>query len=990
MVQAMNHGIAPATLHVTKPSRQIQWHGSGVELLTKPRPWPQHLSRDGEQLKPRRAAVSSLGIGGTNSHVILEQAPPHHSASKSEDSAEEKKASAFPWLVSGADEAALRAKARSLLPLAEKATEKEAVNIAFSLATTRSALQHRAAVFPPSLSGLMALAHGQLHPDLVTSATKGRVAFLFSGQGSRSAISPSVLHELSVAFPTFSCSFQEACDELDRHLECPLQTALSSPMGSRTDFAQASLFAFEVAMFRLLESFNIRPDAMTGHSLGEIIAAHVAGYLSLHEAAMIVATRGRLMAALPGNGSMVSLSATQDEVTAELATRCYEAGTVTIAAINSPNAVVVSGTKDAVTTVADRFRSLGRRVKILPNVNHAFHSPLMVPILEDLGRLLVASMSEISDRKLTTIPLVSSVTGTRIEAEALRSPKHWVQHVREPVRFADALQTLQQGERSSVFLEVGPSAVLAPHVSGHNTVVGTTGSTVDKLLAAVGQLWARGVPVDWQAVFQGSGARAVDLPVYAFQRRRYWLDPPRRSSSCVLTPSSSSPSTSTPSCETDDTCHGEMNAAETWLNELIRVSPENHHDVLLDLLRAEVAAVLGFSGRQDVPERSLAELGFDSFTSALLTNRLRALTGIQSLPVTLALDCDDLPAVVQYVAARLHEPESQPFQLSRAPKSADSIANGHHAQRNGSNTPSSGIVHSKCGPTGPDLLQGLAALHKRLCQLGQYTAAAGLLVSASAVLPTFTFQSGGSLSSIRAVTPQHLTTGHPGASTLPLVCIAPFFPPVVIEGTSMGSVYSFLASEMRGKRDVFELHHPEGPAIPADLDTLAAVHAATIREHFGDDGPILLAGYSAGGVVAHAVASKLGPKQVAGLILIDTYLDMKRDAPDWLHALPGEALIARAAGGFDGVALARVGGYFKLLEQQLMELPSDVATLFLRALHPSQNMPKDGWRASWLRADRVVDVPGSHLEMLEKRHAPAVVEEIQRWVRGCAGELGAG
>lgn len=1743
MVQAIRHGVAPASLHITEPSRHIEWKGSGVELLTKAKQWPVLPCENNGATRPRRAAVSSFGIGGTNAHMILEQPVEHehrrtlnYSGQPVLPDALTKTSWTFPWLLSGADKAGLCAQAQALLA-AKALHNQNHADIAFSLATTRSALRFRAAV-TPNLGGdyqaaLTALAQDRPHPDIEmelssghASPAKPRLAFLFSGQGSRLP-SKSSVEELCASFPVFSKAFRTACDELDRHLELPLTTTLMDSEGDggdgqlhRTDFAQAILFAFEVAMFRLIESFNIHPDYVAGHSLGEIVAAHVSGALSLRYAANLVAARGKLMAALPSNGVMVSISASEEDVAAELSRRKSDIpeSTAIIAAVNSQRSVVVSGTKGAVMAIADTFAGLGRRVAPLRNVKHAFHSPMMNPILADLEKALI--QPEESEGELA-IPLVSSITGRRTGAAELRSTNHWTRHVSQPVRFADAVSELQK-EDVSVFIEVGPSAILSPHVPG--TIA--TSSHVNKLLGALGRLWARGVQVDWRAVFEGAGACVIDLPVYPFQRRRYWLNPPkpvavqpddngslghgvllsvatipgtrkiicsgylsmakqpwlrdhvvsgqiiipaavfiemamRASRECTMTndlmvleecafvaplvldlnakegiqvqvligepekqgkrsvdiysrpkgaathhewtrhatgffklallsssrgagsisanksvsngnsnrdedqlpdvsraytaladagisygpsfqcvraiwypytdgqdekelrayiespqiqnkmfalhptlldaalhtsllakldttagnlrlpflvrgvqlfaastsgpiiarirqldenrfsvsltdksrgllvaelsevltrervePVAAGPTGDLYRLEWTDIAHkppaeqyvenshdaddifrvqgaGDLGAAvaqdtventihravaevlsvvqkwsadkayaggrlvivtqrasidsepdvvaaavwgfvrsaqaesggnrivlidldgsaeseatllpalasreevfalragkiviprlrkvpvdpdqvlmstetrisastldvtgtvlitggtgglgallsrhivhayrakylllvsrsgmkapgarqlydeltsakavvrieqcdcgdraqlatllasnnsiqtfppisaiihcagvvddavlgsqsprrisrvlrskvdaawhlhelapatvrsfvlfssfvgllgnegqaaytaanssldalarfrfacgqpalslawgpwlnevgmaaeaklkakslrltgaqpltdqqglqlfdmalhkstppepvmlpmliegpfpmvsadlglkmktstqgdaDTWRTKLAKYSPESYENVLLSLVRSEVAAVLGYQD-QELPERPLADLGFDSSTSVLLSNRLRRLTGLYDLPVTLALDHDTLPALVNYLSCRLD--------IARPGKEAKyeaQLQESMTADETVDVTPGPDIGDSGCRkrvskpcPTDLDpepepekvnleMFRGLTALYKRLCQLEQYTAAAELLGCASLALPSFGIQS--NLANYAAA-PQRLATGPSGPSglPLPLVFVPAFFPPIVIEGYR-GSAYSTLASEMKGERDVFELPHPEVLAIPEDLETLAAVHASTIRENF--TGPIILAGYSAGGIVAHAVVSKLcddhegeqqNKIQLVGLVLIDTYLNMVgRGGPDWLNALPAEALITCAGDlsqmiGDSDLALAKVGGYFRALRDvQLRVLPATVQTLFLRAQNPTSHMPKneDEWRPAWPCADVTVDIPGSHLELLDKRCAPASASGIQRWARARADD----
>lgn len=548
MVQAMQHGIVPSSLHITEPSRYIKWKGCGVEVLAKALPWPTSFERNVTPRK-RRAGISSFGIGGTNAHVVLEQ-PAEEENQRQPDffgsltppmtpatpKTAERTGLYFPWILSGADEAALRAQARALLA-AKAIFLQDPADVALSLATTRSALRHKASVTPTGgdyKAALEEVAGDQQDSDVGTvllheqaSATKPRVAFMFSGQGARLP-SGDVLEQLCDAFPVFSGSFREACDELSLFLEHLPSSVLgngeghqTNPRLDHTDFSQSLLFAFEVAMFRLLESFGIHPDLVTGHSLGEIAAAYASGALSLRDASTIVKCRGKLMADLPPNGIMVSVAASEEEAAEEISRHKHdiESGLVTIAAVNSKNSIVLSGTEKAVMIIAESLASSGRRVTQLRNIRHAFHSSMMDPMLADLERHLEFSLNSTGE---CTTPLVSSVTGNRVEAAQLRSAMHWTRHVREPVRFADAVKELQN-DGVTLFLEIGPSTVLSQHVPQSIA----TYSHANKLLDALGQLWVRGVQVDWKTVFKSTGAHVVDLPVYPFQRRRYWLDPPK-------------------------------------------------------------------------------------------------------------------------------------------------------------------------------------------------------------------------------------------------------------------------------------------------------------------------------------------------------------------------------------------------------------------------------------------------------------------------------
>ncbi|MGW3117804.1 type I polyketide synthase [Streptomyces sp. NPDC001107] len=567
MVQALHHEELPRSLHAQTPTPHVDWSTGRVRLLTEARPWPATDSR------LRRAGVSAFGIGGTNAHVILEEpkrsaesatigrrspagtswlvAPPlsasfdrgdpHRGEAAHESSPLPLQGAAeppMPWLLSGADEAALRAQARRLADHLTARPDLSAADVGVSLAVSRTALAHRAMVPADDrtrmLAALDALAEGVdgIGSMRAVAAPGLRMAFLFTGQGAQRVRMGA---ELRTAFPAFATAFDEVCRELDGHLEVPLGQVLSAERGSpeaalldRTDFTQAGLFAFEVALFRLLESWGVRADFLTGHSVGELAAAHVAGVLDLPDAARLVAARGRLMQALPADGAMMALHATEEEVLAAL----ENAGDrVAIASLNGPRSVVISGVRETVLAVAAGFEARGRRTVRL-RVAHAFHSPLVEPMLDDFRQVAEGLVF-----RPPRIPVVSAVTGRPVKAGELCTPEYWVRHARLPVRFADALGWL--GDNGvSAFLEIGPGPVLTaaaeecltgPDGEGPLCITATRGGEHEPqtLLTAVARLHVRGAQVDWPAVFADSGARRVDLPTYAFQRRRYWLDAPR-------------------------------------------------------------------------------------------------------------------------------------------------------------------------------------------------------------------------------------------------------------------------------------------------------------------------------------------------------------------------------------------------------------------------------------------------------------------------------
>ncbi|MFF4569590.1 type I polyketide synthase [Streptomyces sp. NPDC001410] len=534
-VLAMRHGVLPRTLHADEPSPGVDWSSGAVRLLRREQPWRPAPG------KPRRAAVSAFGIGGTNAHVILEEAVDEQEAPHREGA---RTAPEPPLLLSGATAEALRAQARRTAAFLRERPELPLGDVAFSSAVARAALRHRAALPVQDRVALLTELDrlSAAGPAAVPSPvrTGGRLALLFTGQGAGWA---DLGRELHTAYPAFADAFDALCGRFDAAGvgERPLRealwdgpgTALAEVRQHRTDVAQAGLFTFEVALFRLLESWGVRPDFLAGHSVGELAVAHAAGILSESDAVDLVAARGRLMQQLPAGGAMLSLDATEEEALAALAELPAAAGPVAVAAVNAPRSVVVSGAEKAVTAVAERFEARGRRTVRL-RTSHAFHSPLIEPALAEFAR--AASRATYREPR---IPIVSTLTGRQATGNDLRSAAYWVRHARETVRFADAVRHLVREARVTAFAEVGPGTQLT---SAAMATVEAPGELVftptaraghpepDTVLAALARLHEHGTAIDWATVHRtahpGGGGRRVDLPTYPFQRERYWLTEP--------------------------------------------------------------------------------------------------------------------------------------------------------------------------------------------------------------------------------------------------------------------------------------------------------------------------------------------------------------------------------------------------------------------------------------------------------------------------------
>uniref|UniRef100_UPI00117E8F2E type I polyketide synthase n=1 Tax=Streptomyces sp. JHA26 TaxID=1917143 RepID=UPI00117E8F2E len=516
MVLAMRHGLLPQTLHVDEPSPHVDWSAGAVELLTDATPWPE-----GDE--PRRAGVSSFGISGTNAHVIIEEAP----ATEDESTADAEPPAVVPWVVSAKSETALRDQAERLASFLNERPELAPVDVGWSLATTRSVFEHRAVVLD-GLNGLGALAEGREAPGVVwgsAAGADGRAVFVFPGQGSQWA---GMAAELLDSSPVFAERMAECAAALGPFVEWSLTDILRDADADawleQVDVVQPVLWAVMVSLAEVWRSHGVEPAAVIGHSQGEIAAACVAGALSLQDAAKVVALRSKAIRALSGRGGMVSVSLGADEVGERLADW---GGRLSVAAVNGPSVVVVSGDADALDELLAACEKDGVRARRVA-VDYASHCAHVEAIEDVLLRDLAGIAPQAS-----SVPFYSTVTGGVLDTSSLDAG-YWYRNLRQTVRFADTLRVLlDDGFR--LFVESSAHPVLTMGVeqtaeTHTNTPVTTVGSLrrgeggLGRFLTSATEAFVGGATVDWAGVFAGTGARRVELPTYAFQRRRYWLD----------------------------------------------------------------------------------------------------------------------------------------------------------------------------------------------------------------------------------------------------------------------------------------------------------------------------------------------------------------------------------------------------------------------------------------------------------------------------------
>ncbi|MET8544539.1 type I polyketide synthase, partial [Kitasatospora sp. NPDC004799] len=512
MVMAMRHGVLPRTLHVDEPTPHVDWSAGAVELLTEARPWPQTG-------RPARAAVSSFGVSGTNAHVVLEQAPV-----VAEEAVPESPGGVVPWVLSGRSGAALREQARRLL--AAVGGERP-VDVGFSLVSSRAVFEHRAVVVGEErealLAGLGALADGLPGTGVVSgrARTVTGPVFVFPGQGSQWL---GMARELLAEEPVFRARMEECAAALEPHVEWDLLDVVRDEDGGwmeRVDVVQPVLFAVMVSLAALWRSYGVEPSAVVGHSQGEIAAAAVSGALSLEDAALVVALRSRAITELSGLGGMVSVPLSADEVRALL----ERWGGLSVAAVNGPRSVVVSGDAAALDALMEYCSTNEIRARRIA-VDYASHSAHVERIEARLAELLAPVTPRVPE-----IPFHSTVTGEVIDSAALEGG-YWYQNLRRTVEFANTVESLLASGHTQ-FIEISAHPVLTVGIQESIEEVGADAVVQgtlrrdhggrERFLTALAEAWTAGAPVDWTGLFPA--ARRVDLPTYAFQRDRYWLEP---------------------------------------------------------------------------------------------------------------------------------------------------------------------------------------------------------------------------------------------------------------------------------------------------------------------------------------------------------------------------------------------------------------------------------------------------------------------------------
>lgn len=924
----------------TEPNPAIPFTELGLRVVDELQEWPVVAGR------PRRAGVSSFGFGGTNAHVIVEEA-----GSVGADTVSGRAdvggsgGGVVAWVISGKTASALAAQAGRLGRYVRARPALDVVDVGYSLVSTRSVFDHRAVVVGQTrdelLAGLAGVVAGRPEAGVVCGVGKpaGKTAFVFAGQGSQWLGMGS---ELYAAYPVFAEALDAVVDELDRHLRYPLRDVIwghDQDLLNTTEFAQPALFAVEVALYRLLMSWGVRPGLVLGHSVGELAAAHVAGALCLPDAAMLVAARGRLMQALPAGGAMFAVQAREDEVAPMLG------HDVSIAAVNGPASVVISGAHDAVSAIADRLRGQGRRVHRLA-VSHAFHSALMEPMIAEF----TAVAAELSVG-LPTIPVISNVTG-QLVADDFASADYWARHIRAVVRFGDSVRSAHCAGASR-FIEVGPGGGLTSLIEASLAdaqIVSVPTLRKDRpepvsVMTAAAQGFVSGMGLDWASVFSGYRPKRVELPTYAFQHQKFWLAP---------APSVSDPTAAGQIGASDG--GAELLASSGFAARLAGRSADEQLAAAIEVVCEHAAAVLGRDGAAGLDAgQAFADSGFNSLSAVELRNRLTAVTAV-TLPATAIFDHPTPTELAQYLITQI---------------------DGHGSSAAAAANPA-------------ERIDALTDLFLQACDAGRDADGWKMVALASNTRERMS-------SPVRNNVSKNVALLADGISDVVVICI----PTLTV--LSDQREYRDIANAMTGRHSVYSLTLPgfdSSDALPQNADMIVETVSNAIIDVVGGSCRFVLSGYSSGGVLAYALCSHLSVKHQPnplGVALIDTYLPSQIANPsmnegfspnDTGKGLSREVIrVARMLNRLTATRLTAAATYAAIFQawepgRSMAPVLNIVAKDRIATVENLREERINRWRTAAAEAAySVAEVPGDHFGMMSTS-SEAIATEIHDWISG--------
>lgn len=924
----------------TEPNPAIPFTELGLRVVDELQEWPVVAGR------PRRAGVSSFGFGGTNAHVIVEEA-----GSVGADTVSGRAdvggsgGGVVAWVISGKTASALAAQAGRLGRYVRARPALDVVDVGYSLVSTRSVFDHRAVVVGQTrdelLAGLAGVVAGRPEAGVVCGVGKpaGKTAFVFAGQGSQWLGMGS---ELYAAYPVFAEALDAVVDELDRHLRYPLRDVIwghDQDLLNTTEFAQPALFAVEVALYRLLMSWGVRPGLVLGHSVGELAAAHVAGALCLPDAAMLVAARGRLMQALPAGGAMFAVQAREDEVAPMLG------HDVSIAAVNGPASVVISGAHDAVSAIADRLRGQGRRVHRLA-VSHAFHSALMEPMIAEF----TAVAAELSVG-LPTIPVISNVTG-QLVADDFASADYWARHIRAVVRFGDSVRSAHCAGASR-FIEVGPGGGLTSLIEASLAdaqIVSVPTLRKDRpepvsVMTAAAQGFVSGMGLDWASVFSGYRPKRVELPTYAFQHQKFWLAP---------APSVSDPTAAGQIGASDG--GAELLASSGFAARLAGRSADEQLAAAIEVVCEHAAAVLGRDGAAGLDAgQAFADSGFNSLSAVELRNRLTAVTAV-TLPATAIFDHPTPTELAQYLITQI---------------------DGHGSSAAAAANPA-------------ERIDALTDLFLQACDAGRDADGWTMVALASNTRERMS-------SPVRNNVSKNVALLADGISDVVVICI----PTLTV--LSDQREYRDIANAMTGRHSVYSLTLPgfdSSDALPQNADMIVETVSNAIIDVVGGSCRFVLSGYSSGGVLAYALCSHLSVKHQRnplGVALIDTYLPSQIANPsmnegfspnDTGKGLSREVIrVARMLNRLTATRLTAAATYAAIFQawepgRSMAPVLNIVAKDRIATVENLREERINRWRTAAAEAAySVAEVPGDHFGMMSTS-SEAIATEIHDWISG--------